>query len=69
MKIASVEVGRVAAAGREKRVVTVRVKLDQPQESMRITVVVPESEEGHENSAREYGLARAKDVARKFGLS
>src|SRR5262245_24714551 len=30
MKITSVEVGRVVAAGREKRVVTLRVRLAQP---------------------------------------
>jgi hypothetical protein len=67
MKLKSVEVGRVAAAGREKRVVIVRVELDQPQESMRITVVVPEQND--EKLALEYGLAKAKDAARKFGLS
>jgi hypothetical protein len=66
MKITSVEVGRVLAAGREKRVVTVRVRLAQPLESMRITVVVPD--EGDERSAWEYGIARARDAARKFGL-
>jgi len=33
---------------------------------MRITVVVPD--EGDERSAREYGIARARDAARKFGL-
>lgn len=64
MKIMSVEVGRVAAAGRDKRVVTVRVKLDQAQESMRITVVVPEISD--DNLAREIGIARARDAARQF---
>jgi hypothetical protein len=67
MKITSVELGTVAAGGREKRVVTVRVKLAQPQESMRITVVVPEDSD--ETSAREYGIARAMDAARQFSSS
>jgi hypothetical protein len=59
MKITSVEVGRVLAAGREKRVVTVRVRLAQPLESMRITVVVPdEGDEGQLGSTalREQGM-------------
>jgi hypothetical protein len=64
MQITSVEVGCVTAAGREKRVVTVRVKLGQPQESLRITVVVPEASDIP--SARECGIARAKDFARQF---
>ena len=64
MKITSVELGTIAAAGREKRVVTVRVKLAQPHESMRITVVVPEDSD--DTSAREYGVARAMDAARQF---
>jgi hypothetical protein len=42
MKIISVEVGHIGPAGREKRTITVRVKLAQPHESMRITVVVPQ---------------------------
>jgi hypothetical protein len=67
MKITSVELGTIAAAGREKRVVTVRVKLAQPQESMRITVVVPEDSD--DTSAREYGVARAMDAARQFCCS
>jgi hypothetical protein len=65
MKITSVEVGRAIAAGREKRVVTVRVqRKSRPQETMRITVVVPEDSD--ERLAREFGLARAKDFARRF---
>jgi hypothetical protein len=64
MKITSVDLGRSSAAGREKRVVTVRVKLGQPQETMRITVVVPE--ESDERLALEYGMARAIDAARQF---
>jgi hypothetical protein len=50
--------------GRENRVVTVRVQLDHPQETMRITVVVPE--EADERSVRDIGVARAKDCARRF---
>jgi hypothetical protein len=64
MKITSVEVGCVAASGRERRVVTVRAKIGQPQESLRITVVVPD--DGDEEVARQYGVARARDIARQF---
>jgi hypothetical protein len=64
MKITSVQLGRVAAGRHDKRVVTVRVKLAQAEESMRITVVVPE--EADEEAAWEYGIARAKDAARQF---
>jgi hypothetical protein len=67
MKITSVEVGSIAAAGREKRVVTVRVKLAHAQESMRITVVVPK--DGDDTLAREYGVAKALDAARQFCCS
>jgi hypothetical protein len=62
-KITSVDVGSVAASGREKRAVTVRAQIGQRQETLRITVVVPD--EG--DDAREYGVARAKDLARQFG--
>jgi hypothetical protein len=67
MRITSVDVGCVTACGREKRVVTVRLKLGQPQESMRITVVVPD--DGDTTSARAFGIARAKDCARHFATS
>jgi hypothetical protein len=67
MKITSIEIGSVMACGREKRVVTVRVKLAQPQECLRITVVVPE--DGDTTSARAFGIARAKDYARHFATS
>ena len=40
------------------------LKLGQPQESMRITVVVPD--DGDTTSVRAYGIARAKDCARHF---
>ena len=65
-KITSVDVGSVAASGREKRAVTVvRAQIGQRQETLRITVVVPD--EGDDAIAREYGVARAKDLARQFG--
>jgi hypothetical protein len=64
VRILSVDVGSATSSGRQKRVVTIRVKLAQPQESMRITVVVPE--EGDERLAREHGIARAMDAARQF---
>jgi hypothetical protein len=65
VKITSVEVGRADAAGRENRFVTVRVQRKRrSQETMRITVVVPD--DGDERWAREFGLARAKDFARGF---
>ena len=65
-KITSVDVGSVAAAGREKRAVTVRAQMGQPHETLRITVVVPD--EGDDAVAKEYGVARAKDLARQFGF-
>ena len=67
-KITSVDVGSVAAAGREgreKRAVTVRAQIGQPHETLRITVVVPD--EGDDAVTSEYGVARAKDLARQFG--
>jgi hypothetical protein len=67
-KITSVDVGSVAAAGREgreKRAVTVRAQMGQPHETLRITVVVPD--EGDDAVTSEYGVARAKDLARQFG--
>jgi hypothetical protein len=64
MKITSVQCGRVATGRHDKRVVTIRVKLAQAEESMRITVVVPE--EADDEAAWEYGIARAKDAARQF---
>jgi hypothetical protein len=64
MKITSVQLCRLGVSGREKRVVTVRAKPAHPHESMRITVVVPE--EADDDSAREFGMARAKDFARQF---
>jgi hypothetical protein len=67
MKITSIEVGQSSSSfGREDRIVTVRVELSYPKESMRITVVVPENSD--ERAAREHGLARAKDYARKFAM-
>ena len=67
MKITSVEVGQSTSSfGREDRVVTVRVELSYPHESMRITVVVPEDSD--DRAAREHGLARAQDYARNFSI-
>jgi hypothetical protein len=67
-KITSVDVGSVAAAGREgreKRAVTVRAQMGQPHETLRITVVVPD--EGDDAVTSEYGVARTKDLAPQFG--
>jgi hypothetical protein len=41
MKITSVDVGCVAASGRERRVVTVRAKVGQPQESLELRLLYP----------------------------
>ena len=63
MKITAVELG--STSGRQKRVVTVHVKkLADPQETMKITVVVPEDSD--KDAVRELAIARAIDFARKF---
>jgi hypothetical protein len=65
MKIISVDTGYACRAGRQKRTVTVRIALgSSPDETMSITVIVPE--DGGEELAREFGLARARDFARRF---
>jgi hypothetical protein len=65
VKITSVDVGSVAGLDLlEKRAVTVRANIGKPQETMRITVLVPN--ESNDATAREYGLARARDLARQF---
>ena len=62
MKI-TVEVG--SASGRQKPVVTIDVrKLADPQETMRVAVVLPEDSD--ENAVRELGIAMAIEFARKF---
>lgn len=64
MKITSVDVGSVVGLGPEKRAVTVRANIGKPHETLRITVLVPD--ESNNSTAREYGLARARDFARQF---
>jgi hypothetical protein len=65
VRVISVDTGYAYRSGRQKRTVTVRVALgNSPDETMRITVVVPE--DGDEEVAREIGLARARDFARRF---
>jgi hypothetical protein len=64
MHVTSVNVDSTAACGREKRLVTVCVKLSEPKETMTINVVVPN--ERDDQAAQEYGVARAKDFARQF---
>jgi hypothetical protein len=54
----------VDPCGRGKRLVTVRVDLSDRQESMAMSVVVPN--EPDEGAVREFGIARAKDFARGF---
>jgi hypothetical protein len=65
VKVISVDTGYAYRSGRQKRTVTVRVALGGgPDETMKITVVVPE--DADEELARELGLARARDFARQF---
>jgi hypothetical protein len=54
----------IADAGRKKCLVTLRVTLDGPKESMTIVVLVPD--EDGKDAIREFGIARAKDFARQF---
>jgi hypothetical protein len=61
VRIASVTVD---PCGRAKRLVTVRVELSERQETMTMSVVVPN--EHDEGAVREFGIARAKDFARRF---
>jgi hypothetical protein len=61
VRIASVSVD---PCDRGKRLVTVRVDLGDRHESMTMSVVVPN--EGDESTVREFGIARAKDFARRF---
>jgi hypothetical protein len=65
VKVISIDTGYAYRSGRGKRTVTVRVGIgSSPDETMRITVVVPEH--GDEEFARKVGLARARDFARRF---
>jgi hypothetical protein len=61
VRIASVTVDPCARA---KRPVTVRVELSDRQETMTMSVVVPNDHD--EGAVREFGIARAKDFARRF---
>jgi hypothetical protein len=62
----SVRVSTTSAdpCGRGKRLVTVRVDLGDRLETMTLTVVV--QDERDESAVREFGIARAKDIARRF---
>ena len=64
MHVTSVNLDSTGACGREKRLVTVCVKLSGPKETMTINVVVPH--ERDDQAAQEYAVARAKDFARQF---
>ena len=64
MHVTSVDIDSTDTCGREKRLVTVCVKLSGPKETMTINVVVPP--ERDDQAAQEYGIARAKDFARQF---
>jgi hypothetical protein len=50
--------------GRGKRLVTVRVDLGDRLETMTLTVVVQDDRD--ETGVREFGIARAKNIARRF---
>jgi hypothetical protein len=54
----------VESCDRGKRLVTVRVDLDDRPETMTVSVLVPN--ERDESAVREFGIARAKDFARRF---
>ena len=52
------------AANRDKRLVTMSLSLERPEESMTITVSV--ENDGREQDVYKLGLARARDFARHF---
>jgi hypothetical protein len=56
--------GRPVATGRNKRLVTLCLQLGTPEESMTITVSVPN--DGIEADIYALGFARARDFARHF---
>jgi hypothetical protein len=61
MRITSISVD---PCDRGRRLVTLRVDLGRPHETMTLSVRVPNE---RDNSAiREFGIARAKDFARRF---
>jgi hypothetical protein len=64
MKITLAKVGERKATSRSKRLVTICAELDGPNEFMTITVAV--ANDGSDEEACEYGIARAKDFARQF---
>jgi hypothetical protein len=61
VRVASIS---VALCDRGKRLVTVRVDLGARRETMTVNVLVPNERE--ESAVREFGIARAKDFARRF---
>src|SRR3977135_2015570 len=64
MKITHAKGGERKATGRSKRLVTICTELGGPNEFMTITVAV--ANDGSDEEAREFGIARAKDFARQF---
>jgi hypothetical protein len=64
MHVTSVNIDSTATSGRQKRLVTICVKLSESKETMTINVVV--SGDGAEQDIHEAGMARAKDFARQF---
>jgi hypothetical protein len=63
MKITHAKVGERKPTSRSKRLVTICAELGGPNEFMTITVAV--ANDGSDEEACEYGIARAKDFARQ----
>ena len=64
MMASPITFGPSVATSRNKRLVTISLQLGSPEESMTITVSVPN--DGREEDVYALGLARARDFARHF---
>jgi hypothetical protein len=64
VKAACLKLGSLVATSHSKRLVTISMKLGSIDESMTITVSVPN--DGEEDDIYDLSFARARDIARHF---